>query len=79
MVTGRAEGADYAWTDTPDATTWTNELYVRYPVGPSFPPQELFPLLCPLLFPLLFCILFFVLALTLSALADSRPVNTAVL
>ena len=22
--------ADYAWTDTPKATTWTNDLYVRY-------------------------------------------------
>jgi len=23
--------ADYAWTDTPSATTWTNWLYVLYP------------------------------------------------
>ena len=24
-------GADYSWTDSPDVTTFSNELYVRYP------------------------------------------------
>ena len=30
MITGNM-GVDYQWTDTPEATTFTNELFVRYP------------------------------------------------
>jgi hypothetical protein len=28
-------GIDYAWTDTPKATTWSNDLYVRYDTAPT--------------------------------------------
>jgi alpha-glucosidase (family GH31 glycosyl hydrolase) len=30
-VSGASVAADYSWTDSPDVTTFTNELYVRYP------------------------------------------------
>lgn len=30
-VSGASVAADYSWTDSPEVTTFTNELYVRYP------------------------------------------------